>query len=435
MSALSDKLREIEQIVGAPNLLTATDAVARYRVEGQQPLAVAFPQTAEQVASVLHRASDAGLTVLLRGTGTHTYLGAPPGPIGLIVSLERLTDIIEFDHENLTITAQAGVTLAQLQQAAAQKGQMLPIDPPGGDAATIGAIAATNLAGPLRLRYGAPRDLIIGLRVALPDGTLVKTGGKTVKNVAGYELTKLFIGSYGTLGAICEVTVRLTPLPEAKGMVVAALAPDRAKEVVRELLRSRLEVASIAVSDLAALERMRLPLRVKVPAESLILFAGLISDRIGVDRQQREMREMVGADSTPAPAEHVDAIWRAIREVSYPTDSDELIVRAGVPLSAAHDILQMTASCDSWWSLARPGDGIVFAGCTAGNSDVEKLGELRRAAEGKRGYAIIESSPLEVKRGFTVWGEIQNADLCRRLKESYDPRGIMGCGRYLAGRE
>ena len=198
MGALSDKLRALEGIVGEEHLLTATEGVGEYRLEGQQPVGVVSPGTPEEVAAVLRAA--AGFSVLLRGAGRHLHLGAPPTAVGLVVSLARLDRIVEYDAENLTITAQAGVTLEALQRAAGERGQMLPLDPPGGDGATLGGVVAANLAGTLRMRYGPPRDLTIGLRVALADGSLVKTGGKTVKNVAGYELTKLLSDRTGRWG-------------------------------------------------------------------------------------------------------------------------------------------------------------------------------------------------------------------------------------------
>ena len=310
---------------------------------------------------------------------------------------------------------------------------MLPLDPPGGDGATIGAIAATNLSGPLRMRYGAPRDLVIGLRVALADGTLVKAGGKTVKNVAGYELTKFLVGSFGTLAAMCEVTVRLTPLPEAKAMVLAALPPPRAREVARQLLTSRLEIASLAICSPAALARMRLPVRVNIDPDMQIVFAGLMGDTAAVGRQQRELAQMAGSDSVVLAQERAEQAWRAVREAVYPQHPNEVILRAAAPISETAGLLQLAASWDGWWALARMGDGIIYAGTSAVEGSAERLRELRGAAEAAGGHAVLEVGAPEVKRSFGVWGEAANIDLMRRLKESYDPRGILGCGRYLPG--
>jgi len=435
MTGLADTLRDLETIVGPSNLLTATDAVSQFRLDGQQPLAIASPGTPEEVGAVLRHAADSGLSVLLRGAGRHLYIGAPPGPIGLIVSLARLNRILDFDHENLTITAQAGATLSSLQQAAAQRSQMLPLDPPGGDEATIGSIAATNLSGPLRSRYGPPRDLIIGLRVALSDGAIVKMGGKTVKNVAGYELTKLFLGSWGTLGAFCEVTVRLTPLPEMKAMLAAALPAERASEAARELLSSHLEVACLTICDTLALRRMRLHLPITADAGTQVLLAGLMGDRAAVERQAADLKRVLPT-AAMLTGEASDAAWRAIRECAYPRDAADVIARAGVPLAESAKLLQLTARLEGWWALAQVGDGIVHIGASSEASPdtiVAGLREVRRAAEAVGGYAVLESAPVNLKRSFSVWSERANADLMHKLKESYDPRGTLGCGRYLPG--
>jgi len=435
MTSVADRLRDLETIVGPANLLTATEAVSQYRVDGQQPLGVVLPATAEQLAAVLRLASQAGLSVLPRGAGRHMHLGAVPGPIGLVVSLALLSRIADFDYENLTITAQAGTTLAAVQQAAAERGQMLSLDPPGGDEATIGGIAATNLAGPLRMRYGAPRDLVIGVRAALSDGTLIKAGGKTVKNVAGYELTKLLVGSFGTLAAITEVTVRLAPVPEATAMLAAALPLDRIRQIARELLASRLEIASLTACDALSLRRARLSAMLRASPESRWLLIGSVGDRSAVDRQERDLQGLIGG-CLQLDREDAAIAWRGVREATYPSAESETIARVSLPMSETVALMEAIARWEGWWVLGSLEQGVVRAGAPPGESvgDVMgKLGELRRLAESRGGFLILEAASPEVKRGFAVWGDSPNLDLMRKLKESYDPAGTLGCGRYLAG--
>lgn len=183
-SPLTSHLSCLNNIVGEPHFLTATQEVGKYALDGQMPFAVAFPGSPQEVAALLREAAQSRLSVLLRGGGRHLYLGAAPGPIGLVLSLARLNQIVAYDANDLTITVQAGMTLGELRRTVAPHSQLLPLDPPGPDDATIGGIVAANLAGPLRMRYGAPRDLVLGLKVALSDGEIIKTGGRTVKNVA-----------------------------------------------------------------------------------------------------------------------------------------------------------------------------------------------------------------------------------------------------------
>jgi len=434
MGALSDKLRALEGIVGEAHLLTATEGVGEYRLEGQQPVGVVSPGTPEEVAAVLQAA--AGFSVLLRGAGRHLHLGAPPTAVGLVVSLARLDRIVDYDAENLTITAQAGVTLEAVQRAAGERGQMLPLDPPGGDGATLGGVVAANLAGTLRTRYGPPRDLVIGLRVALADGSLVKTGGKTVKNVAGYELTKLFVGSFGTLGAICEATVRLAPAPEARAVLAAALPPERARAMAGELLGARLEVTAVDVANEAGVKRARASLPLTIGPETRVVFVGLMGDRTAIDRQERDIRQMVGAGCARLDEEEAAAVWRGLRELPYPTGPEAVVARAAVLPARAFDVLEMATGWDEWWALARPGDGFVYAGPPAGfdRAETERmLASLRTMARESGGHVMLEAGPVDLKRSFPVWDEVGNVDLMRALKEAYDPARSLGCGRYLPG--
>src|SRR5262249_45858493 len=160
------------------------------------------------------------LAVCPRGSGTKRGLGSPPRRCDLIVSTERLDQVVEYAPANLTVVAQAGVTLASLQQTLAPANQHLPLDPPFASAATLGGIVATNASGPRRLGYGTARDLVIGTRVATTGGLLTRSGGRVVKNVAGYDLNKLYIGSLGTLGLIVEIGFKIAPRPALQTTVV-----------------------------------------------------------------------------------------------------------------------------------------------------------------------------------------------------------------------
>ena len=438
MSALSFALRSLEQIVGEEHLVTATEAVSEYGLEGQRPVAVAMPGSREQVAELLRLASEQRLSVLLRGSGTHLYLGDPPGPIGLVLSLGRLNRIVEYDADDLTVTAEAGVTLGELQRVVGEQGQMLPLDPPGPASATLGGIAATNLAGPMRMRHGTPRDLVLGLRVALTDGTIVKTGGRTVKNVAGYELNKLFVGSLGTLGAICELTMRLTPAPEAKAIMVSSLPASEAGALAAKLAASQLELATLETANHGACEKLRALLPVTVGPGRQVVFAGLMADREAMARQEREVRELAGDGCGRVDGEVAGQVWGALRSAGHTSEAGAIVARVSMPMSRAAGMMEMVSSWEGWWAIARAGNGLIYAGPdrTDDLSEVnQKLLALRRDSESAGGFTVLEAGPVELKRQFPVWGErVGNLDLMRGLKQSLDPAGILGCGRLLPGR-
>jgi glycolate oxidase FAD binding subunit len=199
------------------------------------------PATREELSAALAAAAEAGTPVRFRGAGTKQGWppAAPPGTVEL--STAGLTEIVEHNAGDLTAVLEAGVPLAEAQAVFAEAGQMLALDPPDGGA-TVGGVVASGDTGPLRGRYGGPRDLVVGMRVALSDGTLAKSGGKVIKNVAGYDIAKLFAGSFGTLGAIVEVSVRLHPVaPDAATAVGGAADPDELARGTAALSRSALE--------------------------------------------------------------------------------------------------------------------------------------------------------------------------------------------------
>src|SRR5579863_7728206 len=208
-AALEGSLRAI---VGQQHMRTAVEAD---EVAGMRPHFVAEPATEQELASVLRLTNNAGLSVIPRGGGTKLGWGNPPARADLILSTARLDKIIEHPWADLTVSVEAGCTIQKLQSALAQHGQRLALDPLWPAQATIGGVLSTNDSGSLRLRFGSLRDLIIGVTLALPDGTLASSGGKVVKNVAGYDLPKLATGALGTLGVITRAIFRLHPLPKS----------------------------------------------------------------------------------------------------------------------------------------------------------------------------------------------------------------------------
>jgi len=432
MSGISGSLRRLQAAVGENQLLTDTEAVSRYRVDGQMPVAVVLPQSVEEVAAVLRAAAESGLPLLLWGGGRHMHLGAPCGPIGAVVLMSGLNRVVAYDPNDLTVTAQAGMSLEALQKVVGEHGQMLPLDPPGGASATLGGIAATNAAGALRMSYGAPRDLIIGMRVALTDGSVIKTGGRTVKNVAGYELGKLFIGSLGTVGAICELTLRLVPRPEQTVVLVSAMDLRPAAAMAEALLSSRLGVTSIELLNPAAASRVPgLPVAAR---NHYVIVIGLMGEAEGIARQERDIRAMSGEAWGRLEGGAADNLRERVGALAYP-EAEGVLVRASVPVGDVHGLVAMLSDEEGWLVLARPGDGVVYAASPASPPRVRRVVDaLRLRAEGVDGHAVVVSAPAQVKRELSVWGrETANADLMRGLKQAFDAAGVLGCGRFVPG--
>src|ERR1700719_2777052 len=215
---------------------TAADAVA-----GAQPKLVIEPGVEREFAEILRLSNEAGLAVIPRGGGTKLGWGNSPARADVILSTARMTEIIEHAWADLTVTVEAGCTIQRLQETLGQHGQRLALDPLWPEKATVGGVLSTNDSGALRLRFGALRDLIIGVTIALPDGTLASSGGKVVKNVAGYDLPKLVTGAYGTLAVITRAFFRLHPLPRnAKTLSISGCTLEEMQRLVLAVQNSKL---------------------------------------------------------------------------------------------------------------------------------------------------------------------------------------------------
>ena len=232
-----------------------------YAVDGLSPRIVVMPATPHEVAAVLETANASGAAVLPRGGGTQTALGMPPQRYDVALDLKRLNGVVEYEPADLTVTVEAGMRLSELQKLLGEKGQWLPLDPPLPDEATIGGVLATNVSGPARLRYGSSRDLVIGMTVALASGEVVKSGGRVVKNVAGYDLAKLHIGALGTLGVIVQAVFKVAPLPVQD---VAVMVPGDLEALGRladALIDARLALLGLVLSKGAGETRWTLAAR------------------------------------------------------------------------------------------------------------------------------------------------------------------------------
>jgi glycolate oxidase FAD binding subunit len=206
------------------------------------------PTNASEVAAALRRASDARQSIVIRGAATKSEWGRPAARVDAILDMRRMNRILAHEHADMTATVEAGASLYDVNAALAIHGQTLPLDPPFADRATIGGLLATNDSGPLRHRYGTPRDLVIGIQLATTDGVLSKAGGRVVKNVAGYDLSRLVTGSFGSLAAIVSATFKLAPLPAAsKTLRIGVRDAAAVAQAVRTVMASQLEPTAFEV--------------------------------------------------------------------------------------------------------------------------------------------------------------------------------------------
>ncbi len=291
-------MQRLQSALGSDAVSADTDSLNSHRIDGVTPHLVTTPASAEQVGAVLSACSEAGATVIPWGGGTAMALGNPPRSADVVIKLEKLNRVIEHDSANLTVTAQCGMTLNALQSTLATQKQFVPIDAPFPARATLGGIVAANLNGPRRGFYGSVRDLVIGMKVALASGESIKAGGKVVKNVAGYDMCKLFVGSLGTLGIITEATFRVAPAAESAATFIGRGTLAQAQRFIAELSLSRLLPAAVFLLS----EKAQKDCRVAVWCDG---FAETVERHL---REFQAMAGRIGATPEVARAEnHIDS--------------------------------------------------------------------------------------------------------------------------------
>ena len=357
------------------------------------------PSSAEEVAQELRAADEAGESVRVHGAGTKLAWAAAADP-SLELSCAGLDRILEHNAGDLTATLQAGVPLARAQEAFAEEDQMLSLDPPGADA-TVGGVVAANDSGPLRARYGGVRDLVVGMRIALADGTIAKSGGKVIKNVAGYDLAKLFAGSFGTLGAILEVSVRLHPLSPATATALGHSSdPGVLSRGARALSHARLE-------------QLGLDVRWAQGEGTVLSRFGGAAALPQAEAAERVLRE-AGLEAELREDDH--GLWEAQREGQRSPVG--LAVRVSA-LQTDLEALLRVADRHGATLVGRAALGLHWVRLDDGPAE-DLVGELRRSFV----TAVLDRpAGLELERDGRL--DPGAATLARRVKERFDPKGTL----------
>jgi len=396
-------------------------ALSADAVAGLQPKLVLQPDTEQQLAQVLRIANQAGHAVIPRGGGTKLNWGNPPPRADIVLSTARLDRIIEHPWADLTVSVEAGCTVQKLQSALAQHGQRLALDPLWPDQATIGGILSTNDSGALRLRFGALRDLIIGSTIALPDGTLASSGGKVVKNVAGYDLQKLVTGAFGTLGVITRAVFRLHPLPHnTKTLSVSTGTLERAQQLILDVQNSQMAHTSLQA-------------RVEEADEPIvdILFEGTEE---GIAAQEGQLRQLAGRISI---LEAPHAVWQSMHELWSAPESATVAKIAVLPAEIARTIetIQHTAFANEvTWKLVIQATGIGSLRLEGTPENVHAgLLQLRRELQRDSASLTVLQRPPRLPP-IDAWGEPGDSlPLMRAVKSQFDPRGTLNPGRFVGG--
>ncbi|MGA9804041.1 MAG: FAD-binding oxidoreductase [Terriglobales bacterium] len=420
IAAVETAWSDLQVLVGAERFRTSKLEEA---VDDVLPHMFIEPANPEEVAGALKIATGAGLQVIPRGGATKMDWGNPPRSGELMLSTRRLNRVVEHAWADMTATVEAGCTLQQLQQTLAEHGQRLALDPLWPEQATIGGILATNDSGPLRIRFGSLRDLVIGITLVLPDGTLAKSGGKVVKNVAGYDLPKLATGSLGTLGIITQAIFRLHPVPRES----------------RTLSFSNADSETMNALVLAIQDCNIVPTGVQVRAASSstpdvdLRFEGTTA---GCDAQiEQTLRIASGARRIESPAD----VWNA-RSTLWSGAEPSVVCKFSLLPSDLGNFLNLIRKASEPlhlpWKLVAQAVGVGYLRLEGNDTGalLNALQDFRKNLETRGGSLVILRCPLEIKSKMDVWGSAGDAlPLMRSIKAQFDPTGVLNPGRFIGG--
>ena len=430
---------DLSQIVGETGVLSSHQ-LGLYAVDDITPKAVVFPDSIREIKDVLMYAAENALSVIPAGNGTKLAIGNPPEKVDLVVSTKRLNEVIEYEPGDLTVTAQAGVRLCGLQEKLAENGQFLPLDPPYATHATVGGIAAVNSSGPSSLSYGTSRNRVLGMQVVLSSGTDVKSGGKVVKNVAGYDLNKLYIGSFGTLGIITELTFKLNPLPEVQRTILVPFSSiAQAAIVAVEIANSQLLpiFLNLIVGGVASVEIV-----------DPCLVIGLDGHPETVEWQINQLQSIVNQNGASGVEVYDGVHQRNLRTsiAAFPERKPQTVIcRVNLRLTDAEKFITAAiAHGDDLRGLrvtGHMGTGVVYVSFSIPSNDTAfaqlastVIAGLRDLACDVGGNLIVESAPRSIKQQIDTWGQIGSGlKLMKQIKARLDPLNLLNPGRYVSG--
>jgi len=441
------------EIVGDAHVVADPDKLKPLTVDGVIPGLMVSPGTIAETSRVMAAAHGLGLAVLPTGSGTKMTLGGIPKRADVLLSTKRMNGYADYDIANLTIEVECGATVHEVQAklGAEGEGYFLPLDPPHSQGATIGGVVATNSNGPRRLLYGGLRDIILGNTAVLANGDIVHAGGKVMKNVASYDLTKLLIGSLGALGLICRTTFRIYLKPEAAATLFLSFANlKEAETFFHKVIPSFYYPAALELMNAQTVAACQgtVPL-----SGAYVVAVGLEGIVEAVERQIADMTEMgrtAGALGTfSLKGDGHRGFW-----VAYGDFTDELIkshpdlivLKSNFAISRQTQVMEAAAQAvkkaGGECALAcHAGSGILTTAIlTGGEAGVKKeaivklIEEMTGEAVKNDGNLIVEKAPLFIKEKVSVWGKIgADISLARGLKEQFDPTGIINPGRYVGG--
>jgi glycolate oxidase FAD binding subunit len=438
----------------------STAELAGYEVDGVRPAAAVFAKSPEEIAELLQFAASEKLTVIPCGTRTKLGVGMPPARYDIALDVSRMNRVLAYEPRDLTLGVEPGMRFSTLATTLAAEKQFLPLNPPFFQRATIGGILATDSASPLRHSYGGPRDFVLGLEFVTGDSAIAKSGGRVVKNVSGYDLHKLLIGSLGTLAVITRANFKTFPTPPEQVVFVAAFDDaSAALGFCTALARSPLSALQVDVisPDAAQVFSAHSDTEIALPTQRWCVVISAAGNARVVERHRRELpviAEQANASGLVALGDTVQsmkvaaALLGRVRELpalAVSANAAATIFRiAAVPSTMAvvtHRLGALAKEHAMPAALVLRSYGLIYFVLLPTTSDVTAFGKLAKFSEAVfhvsdelGAHARIEFAPTELKRAVNVWGAPRpDFELMRRVKKVFDPQNVLSPGRFVGG--
>jgi len=432
---------ELAQVLGPNNVPIEHQYLSSYEIDGKLPSLVVFPANIDHISQVIKVANRDGMPVIPWGNGSKQHMGAPLQNNGIILCLKHMNRLLELDAPNLTAEVEAGMNHAELQKELAKHGLYFPLEPEDADLGTIGGSLATNSSGPGRLLYGTARDLVLRVTAVAPQGEVIRAGGKTMKNVSGFDLRKLFLGSWGTLGVITRAVLRLSYLPEDhKTVMVKFDSIEGVSQLAGNILGSFLRPESMELVDTNVAHTLGADFKLR--DGELLLLIGIAGSKEIVARHINDIKAMTAATKVLSlsviSGDDEKEAWANQRRIRQYSVSGMVKGKAAVPINAAKEMyreIQRIAAQNRLQAgiSGRLGNGILYPVLFDGRLDslLKATAELVDSTTRLGGFFVAESDPLEVRQAHDLVRRRSDYELMKRLKLAFDPKNIFNPGKVI----
>ncbi|GIW46699.1 MAG: glycolate oxidase [Deltaproteobacteria bacterium] len=442
------ELREIIEVVGEDFALSSVDELKRFSVDGKTPRLVVFPRSVEEISEILKIAFRSSTAITPWGGGTKIGLGRIPDRVDVVICTTNINSVSEYEAADLVCTTQCGIQLRKLQEILRVKRQFLAVDPPHLEAgATIGGIIVTNDSGPRRQRFGALKELLLGIKVVRADGKVVKGGAKVVKNVAGYDIPKLYVGSLGTLGIVVEATFRLYPIAEfSQTCIISSPDIDALEKNVFAVLNSTVVPTCLELVSPPLLDRVSGHLGFDIPKKGYALCVRVESVQRAVRDQISRICDMCGGSNakiTLIEGGLEEKLWDCLINFPWKFLKDgRLVCKASILPGSIKWFLRGLEQISSSlhldaYVLGRAGSGVLTVSLESREDDsslVDAVSLLRKEIRVIGGNLTVWDCPLSMKSRIDVWDDIgESIGIMKRIKRLLDPRAILNPGRFVGG--